>query len=198
VARYGGKKVERARDLFRQAIDEAPPQECKPLFLAYAKYEEEHGLARNAMQVGRLNATYCFVSGQHPGDGRQLSFVHATDLHTCPSGCLHNLGVQQPYMYKQMPSPLRRPCPAAFALQVYEQAVRKVPDRERLSLYEVYVTRALEFFGVGKVSRRSTGSRVARPWLVGRGAWGHICQLPTCCPCNHPVYSTAVSAFMPC
>jgi hypothetical protein len=52
VARYGGKKVERARDLFRQAIDEAPPEECKPLFLAYARYEEQHGLARNAMQVG--------------------------------------------------------------------------------------------------------------------------------------------------
>ena len=51
VARYGGKKVERARDLFRQAIDESPPEACKPLFLAYAKYEEEHGLARNAMQV---------------------------------------------------------------------------------------------------------------------------------------------------
>lgn len=112
VARYGGKKVERARDLFRQvrfdgcvqgvpciqsrmplccgpawprcptsssppcvlapavsqhpthppiicppsppaqAIDEAPAAASKPLFLAYAKYEEEHGLARNAMQVG--------------------------------------------------------------------------------------------------------------------------------------------------
>lgn len=52
VQRYGGKKVERARDLFRQAIDEAPPEESRPLFLAFAKYEEEHGLARNAMQVG--------------------------------------------------------------------------------------------------------------------------------------------------
>ena len=51
VARYGGKKVERARDLFRQAIEEAPPEEARPLFLAAAKYEEEHGLARNAMQV---------------------------------------------------------------------------------------------------------------------------------------------------
>ena len=35
-----------------QAIDEAPAGASKPLFLAYAKYEEEHGLARNAMQVG--------------------------------------------------------------------------------------------------------------------------------------------------
>lgn len=51
VARYGGKKVERARDMFRQAIDEAPADQCRPLFLAFAKYEEDHGLARNAMQV---------------------------------------------------------------------------------------------------------------------------------------------------
>ncbi|KAG7675051.1 hypothetical protein Ndes2526B_g07899 [Nannochloris sp. 'desiccata'] len=51
VGRYGGKKVERTRDLFRQACDEAPAEEAKPLFLQYAAYEEQHGLARNAMQI---------------------------------------------------------------------------------------------------------------------------------------------------
>lgn len=52
VERYAGRKLERARDLFRQAIDEAPAEEAKPLFLQSATYEEQHGLARNAMQVG--------------------------------------------------------------------------------------------------------------------------------------------------
>ncbi|KAI7844217.1 hypothetical protein COHA_002351 [Chlorella ohadii] len=96
VARYGGKKVERARDLFRQAIDEAPAAASKPLFLAYAKYEEEHGLARNAMQI-------------------------------------------------------------------YDSAVKKVPEKERLSVYDVYVARASEFFGIGKVREVYEGAIEAQP-----------------------------------
>ncbi|KAG2493464.1 hypothetical protein HYH03_008281 [Edaphochlamys debaryana] len=51
VERYGGKKLERARDLFEQAIKDAPPQECKPLYMEYAKLEETHGLARHAMDI---------------------------------------------------------------------------------------------------------------------------------------------------
>ena len=84
VGRYGGKKVERTRDLFRQACDEAPPGEAKPLFLQYAAYEEQHGLARNAMQI-------------------------------------------------------------------YEKAVKKVPEDQRLAVYDIYLARASEFFGIGKV-----------------------------------------------
>ncbi|KAL4450099.1 hypothetical protein ABPG77_010768 [Micractinium sp. CCAP 211/92] len=96
VQRYGGKKVERARDLFRQAIDEAPPEESRPLFLAFAKYEEEHGLARNAMQI-------------------------------------------------------------------YDQAVKKVPESERLALYDIYIARASEFFGIGKVREVYEGAIEAQP-----------------------------------
>ncbi|GFR43608.1 hypothetical protein Agub_g4705 [Astrephomene gubernaculifera] len=51
VERYGGKKLERARDLYEQAIKDAPPQECKSLYLDYAKLEETHGLARHAMDI---------------------------------------------------------------------------------------------------------------------------------------------------
>eukprot|EP00887_Chlorella_sp_A99_P004836 scaffold4.g4836.t1 len=93
VQRYGGKKVERARDLFRQATEEAPPEEARPLFLQRAAYEEAHGLARNAMQARRA---------------------------------------------------------AGAGVCIYEAAVRKVPDGERLSVYEVYIARASDFFGVGK------------------------------------------------
>jgi pre-mRNA-splicing factor SYF1 len=49
--RYGGKKLERARDLFEQALDGCPTKFAKSLFLLYAKLEEEHGLARHAMSV---------------------------------------------------------------------------------------------------------------------------------------------------
>lgn len=84
IERYGGKKVERARDLFRQACEEAPPEEARPFFLQYALFEENHGLARNAMAI-------------------------------------------------------------------YEQAVRKVPQNQKLAVYEVYLTKASEFFGLGKI-----------------------------------------------
>jgi pre-mRNA-splicing factor SYF1 len=84
VARYGGKKVERARDLFRQACAAAPPAAARPFYLQFAAFEEAHGLARSAMAV-------------------------------------------------------------------YEAAVRAVPPAERAAVYEVYVARASEFFGVAKV-----------------------------------------------
>ncbi|CAB1341445.1 unnamed protein product [Coregonus sp. 'balchen'] len=44
IDRYGGTKLERARDLFEQALDGS-------IYLLYAKLEEEFGLARHAMAV---------------------------------------------------------------------------------------------------------------------------------------------------
>ncbi|XP_053232251.1 pre-mRNA-splicing factor SYF1 [Podarcis raffonei] len=49
--RYGGKKLERARDLFEQALDGCPQKYAKTIYLLYAKLEEEYGLARHAMAV---------------------------------------------------------------------------------------------------------------------------------------------------
>ncbi|EPQ58752.1 hypothetical protein GLOTRDRAFT_104017 [Gloeophyllum trabeum ATCC 11539] len=51
VKRYGGSKLERARDLFEQALEKCPPKSCKPLFLMYAQLEEEYGLAKRAMAI---------------------------------------------------------------------------------------------------------------------------------------------------
>lgn len=51
LCRYGGSKLERARDLFETALRDAPPEKAKPLFLEYAALEEQHGLARHAMEV---------------------------------------------------------------------------------------------------------------------------------------------------
>jgi pre-mRNA-splicing factor SYF1 len=47
----GGRKLERARDLFEQALEKAPPAQAKTLFLLYARLEEEHGLARRALAI---------------------------------------------------------------------------------------------------------------------------------------------------
>ncbi|KAH7914669.1 hypothetical protein BJ138DRAFT_1143343 [Hygrophoropsis aurantiaca] len=51
VKRYGGSKLERARDLFEQALEKCPPASCKPLFLMYGKLEEDFGLAKRAMSI---------------------------------------------------------------------------------------------------------------------------------------------------
>ena len=83
VARYGRAKLERARDLFEQALDGCPPADAAPLFLLYAKLEEEHGLVRNAMAV-------------------------------------------------------------------YQRAVDTVSVEGRLEMYNMYIARAAEFFGVTK------------------------------------------------
>ncbi|GAA5857946.1 hypothetical protein JCM8547_006632 [Rhodosporidiobolus lusitaniae] len=51
IKRYGGTKLERARDLFEQALETCPPKYAKPLYLLYGQLEEEHGLAKRAMAV---------------------------------------------------------------------------------------------------------------------------------------------------
>ncbi|XP_031723897.1 pre-mRNA-splicing factor SYF1 [Anarrhichthys ocellatus] len=51
IDRYGGKKLERARDLFEQALDGCPAKFAKTIYLLYAKLEEGYGLARHAMAV---------------------------------------------------------------------------------------------------------------------------------------------------
>ncbi|GAA5831647.1 hypothetical protein JCM11251_000780 [Rhodosporidiobolus azoricus] len=51
MKRYGGTKLERARDLFEQALATCPPKYAKPIYLLYGQLEEEHGLAKRAMAV---------------------------------------------------------------------------------------------------------------------------------------------------
>lgn len=51
VARYGGRKLERARDLFEQAMEKVPAKFARRLHMLYARLEEEHGLARHALSI---------------------------------------------------------------------------------------------------------------------------------------------------
>lgn len=51
LKRYGGTKLERARDLFEQCLEGCPANFAKTIYLLYAKLEEEHGMARHAMAV---------------------------------------------------------------------------------------------------------------------------------------------------
>ncbi|GAB2271613.1 hypothetical protein Dimus_006444 [Dionaea muscipula] len=83
VKRYGTIKLERARELFERAVESAPAESVKPLYLQYAKLEEDYGLAKRAMKV-------------------------------------------------------------------YGQATEAVPANEKLSMYELYIARAAEIFGIPK------------------------------------------------
>ncbi|KAK6143147.1 hypothetical protein DH2020_023495 [Rehmannia glutinosa] len=83
VKRYGKSKLERARELFEHAVEMAPADSVKPLYLQYAKLEEDFGLAKRAMRV-------------------------------------------------------------------YDQATKAVPPNEKLGMYEIYIARAAEIFGVPK------------------------------------------------
>ncbi|KAK6151987.1 hypothetical protein DH2020_014622 [Rehmannia glutinosa] len=83
VKRYGKSKLERARELFEHAVEMAPADSVKPLYLQYAKLEEDFGLAKRAMRV-------------------------------------------------------------------YDQAAKAVPPNEKLGMYEIYIARATEIFGVPK------------------------------------------------
>ena len=51
IKMQGGSKLERARDLFEQALEKCPPKSCKSLFLMYAQLEEEYGLAKRSMSI---------------------------------------------------------------------------------------------------------------------------------------------------
>lgn len=51
IKRYQGSKIERARDLFEQALENCPEKFVKPIFLLYAQLEESFGLAKRAMGV---------------------------------------------------------------------------------------------------------------------------------------------------
>ncbi|KAL6557474.1 hypothetical protein OROMI_017824 [Orobanche minor] len=83
VKRYGKSKLERARELFEHAVEMTPAESVKPLYLQYAKLEEDFGLAKRAMKV-------------------------------------------------------------------YDQATKAVPDNDKLGMYEIYIARAAEIFGVPK------------------------------------------------
>ncbi|KAJ2849005.1 pre-mRNA-splicing factor syf1 [Coemansia brasiliensis] len=49
--RYGGSRIERARDLFEQALDKCPPKYARPIYVAYGMLEEMYGRTRRALSV---------------------------------------------------------------------------------------------------------------------------------------------------
>ena len=69
VKRYEGKKIERARDLFEQAISKIPPEETRAVFLMYAKMEEEHGVCVCMCVCLRARVCACFRACVRANEG---------------------------------------------------------------------------------------------------------------------------------
>ncbi|KAL6279226.1 hypothetical protein ACE6H2_016107 [Prunus campanulata] len=51
VKRYGKKELERARQLFEDAVQAAPADAKKPLYLQFANLEADYGLAKRTMKI---------------------------------------------------------------------------------------------------------------------------------------------------
>lgn len=89
IERYAGKKIERTRDLFEQAVEKVPPKESRELFLLYAKFEEDYGVYNQsfnsltgtclmsragAARDERVRAGLCDRRG--PVQGRNVPDIH--------------------------------------------------------------------------------------------------------------------------
>lgn len=51
VTRYGGNKLERARDMFEQVLAKVSNEQARVFYLLFAQLEENYGLARHAMHI---------------------------------------------------------------------------------------------------------------------------------------------------
>jgi len=51
VERYGGSKLERARDMFEQVLSKVGNEQARVFYLMFARLEEDYGLARHAMHI---------------------------------------------------------------------------------------------------------------------------------------------------
>ncbi|KAK1153693.1 pre-mRNA-splicing factor SYF1 [Acipenser oxyrinchus oxyrinchus] len=89
IERYGGKKLERARDLFEQALDGCPPKYAKTIYLLYAKLEEEFGLARHAMAVYERATQAVEPAEQH--EMFNIYIKRAAEIY----GVMHTRGIYQ-------------------------------------------------------------------------------------------------------
>jgi pre-mRNA-splicing factor SYF1 len=118
----GGSKLERARDLFEQALEKCPEKFCKPLFLMYAQLEEEHGLAKRAMGIYDRAAT-----AVQDTDKMEVGLPARTS-HTDPpadTDCARALQMFTIYIAKAA---------ANFGLpatrSIYQRAIEVLPDRQ--------------------------------------------------------------------
>jgi len=159
VARYKGTKLERARDLFRQALDQArgrpgpsaPPAPSQRPCRHHGDMRAGQGVAMRfclpaaaarLLRWGRPDGARCARPQAPPAEARPL-FLQFAALE-------ENHGL------------------ARAAMDVYDRAVRTLPEPERLAVYELYLAKASEFFGIKKARARGACRRRGSGLLPGR------------------------------
>jgi hypothetical protein len=81
ITRFGGKKVERVRDMFEQAVDGAPADAGRQLYLMYARYEEEFGLERRVGSATALVKFSCVLCTLRTQISRSIrNFTHDINI----------------------------------------------------------------------------------------------------------------------
>lgn len=115
----GGAKIERARDLFEQALEKCPAKYCKPILLMYGQMEEEHGLARRAMKIYERA-----IKLLPPADRFEVS---AFDASTRSDADCASRPIQ---MYTFYVAKVAANFGLAATRPIYEQAVETLPDRQ--------------------------------------------------------------------
>jgi len=78
LIRYKDSRLERARELFEQALDSCPQGPSKKLYLMFARLEEERGLARHAMRI--YDEACEKVENQDKPEMYRIYIKRATDL----------------------------------------------------------------------------------------------------------------------
>ena len=64
ISRFGGKKIERTRDLFDQAVEEAPAKDSERIYLLYTKFEEDFGSLSRSMKIYDRLCEACTVENK--------------------------------------------------------------------------------------------------------------------------------------
>lgn len=113
IDRYGGKKLERARDLFEQALDGCPPKFAKSMsvFLVPTVNQNE-GLYKTSWYVEYLCSIFF------------------------PAIYLLYAKLEEEYGL------------ARHAMAVYERSTQAVEPEERHLMFNIYIKRAAEIYGV--------------------------------------------------
>lgn len=119
IDRYGGKKLERARDLFEQALDGCP-----------SKFAKSKWLNKNSVNI--LSTVYSTLF-------RLFSFETSTECTSPP--CFPAIYL----LYAKLEEGYGL---ARHAMAVYERATQAVETEERHHMFNIYIKRAAEIYGV--------------------------------------------------
>ncbi|KAJ6999716.1 hypothetical protein NC653_010455 [Populus alba x Populus x berolinensis] len=160
VKRYGKTKLERARELFEHAIEMVftlffPLNSCLvvsaiEIFFSLGSFPCCHvdsvascsvaGLYLFAHDFGTAGFGLALMRSFSPPCSANLVAWH---LYLAPADSVKPLYLQYAKLEEDFGLAKR-------AMKVYDQATKAVPNNEKLSMYEIYIARAAEIFGVPK------------------------------------------------